>query len=132
MKEFVVTKVTSEIDENLAVVYKSNTTIECEKNIHEVFVRAMCIDKGVKICYARPTNEYLTTCFIVTEMKYIDSIDHYLVDTAGVKYADSADEVIRHYDWYTRHSSVPKIVFIRPATREEAGYYEDTFCDIYD
>lgn len=131
MKQYVVTKVRSEFDEILKVVYKSNTSIEYEKNIHEVFLRAMCIDKGVKICYARPTDEYLTTCFIVTEMRYEADVDHYFVETAGIRYAESADEVIRHYDWYLKHTSVPKIVFIRPATKEEAEYYEYTFCDRY-
>lgn len=132
MKEFVVSKVrTSWDDINHRVKYVCNTSIESHNNIHCAFRSAMYLDEDVRICYARPTNEYRTTCFIVVEMRYEEDIAHHFVQSAGMRYAHSVEEIFMQYEDRIVNSTNPSIVLIRPATQEEREYYEDTFCDEY-
>lgn len=131
MKDFVVTKVKRVWDEERCIAeYKCSTSIEQEKNVHEVFLNAMYRDNA-SVIYARPTDEYLTTCFIVTMMYYSEDSSHYFVESAGIKYATGIDAVMRECEAEVKRASTIKVAFIRPATQEEKEYYEDTFCDQY-
>jgi hypothetical protein len=132
MKEFVVTKVkTSWDNEKHCVKYLSNTSIEKHNNIPSAFRSAMYLDEDVRMCYVRPTDEYRTTSFIVVEMKYEEDVSHHFVQSAGIRYAQSVNEIFMQYEHRVLNSVNPSIVLIRPATQEEAEYYEETFCDEY-
>ena len=135
MKDFVVTKVRRVWDkENHIAEYKCNTSIECKRNIHEVFLDALYSSTDedmMRVVYARTTDEHLTTCFIVTMMYYREDVSHYFVESAGIRYARGIDEVMRECEDEVKRASVVKCAFIRPATQEECEYYEDTFCDQY-
>jgi hypothetical protein len=110
--------------------YKCDTSIKQEKNVHEVFLNAMYRDNA-SVIYARPTDEHLTTCFIVTMMYYSEDVRHYFVESAGIRYARGIDDVMRECEEEVKRASTIKVAFIRPATQEELEYYEDTFCDQY-
>jgi hypothetical protein len=132
MKDFVVTKVrTSWDNDKHRVKYVSNTSIESHNNIHCAFRSAMYLDEDVRMCYVRPTNEYRTTCFIVVEMRYEEDIAHHFVQSAGIRYASSVNEIFQYYEGKLVNCYNPSIVLIRPATQEECEYYEETFCDEY-
>lgn len=135
MKEFVVTKVRRIWDNaNHIAEYKCNTSIENKRSIHEVFLDALYSSKDedmMRVVYARTTDEHLTTCFIVTVMVWEESVSHYFVESAGIRYARGIDEVMRECEDEVKRASVDKCVFIRPATQEELEYYEDAFCDQY-
>lgn len=135
MKDFVVTKVRRVWDEEKHIAeYKCNTSIEQRRNIHEVFLDALYVNNDedtMRVVYARTADEHLTTCFIVTMMYYSEDVSHYFVESAGIRYAHSIDEVMRECEAEVKRASVIKVAFIRPATQEEKEYYEDAFCDQY-
>ena len=135
MKEFVVTKVRRVWDNERHIAeYKCNTSVEQKQSIHEVFLDALYTNNDedtMRVVYARPTNEHLTTCFIVTMMYYSEDVSHYFVESAGIRYARGIDEVMRECENAVKKASTVKCAFIRPATQEELEYYEYTFCDQY-
>lgn len=135
MKDFVVTKVQRVWDNEKHIAeYKCNTSVEQRNTIHEVFLDALYAHNNedtMRVVYARPTDEHLTTCFIVTMMYHDENVSHYFVESAGIRYARSIDEVMRDCEREVKSASVIKCAFIRPATQAELEYYEDTFCDQY-
>lgn len=135
MKNFVVTKVRRVWDEEKHIAeYKCITSIEQRNFIHEVFLDALYVNNNedtMRVVYARPTDEHLTTCFIVTMMFYDEAVSHYFVESAGIRYARGIDEVMRECETVVKKASTIKVAFIRPATQEEKEYYEVAFCDQY-
>ena len=135
MKEFVVTKVKRVWDNEKHIAeYRCITSIEQKNTVHEVFLDALYVNNDedtMRVVYARPTDEHLTTCFIVTMMYFSEDVSHYFVERAGIRYARGIDEVMRECEEEVKRASYIKVAFIRPATQEEKEYYEDTFCDQY-
>lgn len=126
MSKYVVTVTTREIDTDTREMrFVSDTYISKASTIEDIY-RAVVgkywdTDKLVSV-YVRPTDEHLSTMFVVKRLYWDVYIERYFIESVSLRGATSYDEVQRDVENVARTGK--KIYLIRPATEQECEQYD--------